>query len=254
VYSDALVRLTLQGRLRAALLALEDGAFLSHRTALALHGLRPLNVRAIEVTVPADHTPRHRGLIVHRTRVEPDPDEIRRKGELRCSASALAVLQVAGRESAAELDRLIAEMARRRLLDVEQIERAIERREGARGVHRLRAALERYRPPSDLVGDASMFERDFAAWLAGLPEVPPPQRNVRLEDRWELDFFWPEQRLVVETDGPQYHLTPAELERDRVKDAWLQCRAIRVLRVTGFRFEHDRAGIETDLVAMLHDG
>jgi hypothetical protein len=91
--------------------------------------------------------------------------------------SALAVLQVAGRESAGELDRLIAEMSRRRLLDVEQIERAIERREGARGVHRLRAALARYRPPSDLGGDASMFERDFAAWLAGLPELPRPARH-----------------------------------------------------------------------------
>ena len=111
------------------------------------------------------------------------------------------------------------------------------------------AALERYRPLDD--NARSGFERDFAAWLAARPGIPAPQRNVRLEDRWEIDFFWPEQRLALEADGSQYHRTPAELERDRIKDAWLQCHDIRVLRVTDFRFDHDRAGVDGDLRGLL---
>jgi very-short-patch-repair endonuclease len=55
---------------------------------------------------------------------------------------------------------------------------------------------------------------------------------------------------VVETDGEPYHLTPEELERDRLKDAYLQRHDIKVIRVTGFRFEHDRSGILDDLLAL----
>lgn len=68
---------------------------------------------------------------------------------------------------------------------------------------------------------------------------------------WEVDFLWPAQRVVVETDGAPYHRTPRELERDRVKDAWLQRHQHRVLRVTEFRFAHDRPGIADDLSAMV---
>ena len=35
---------------------------------------------------------------------------------------------------------------------------------------------------------------------------------------FEVDFFWPELRLVVETDGLRYHRTPAEQARDRLRD------------------------------------
>jgi hypothetical protein len=252
VYADALVKPTQRAHLLGALLALGDGAFLSRRTALALCGVRLVNLREIEVTVVADHTPRHQGLHVHRTSIQPDDDEIRLMDGLRLASPSLALVETAARETAGELDRLIAELARRRLLDLDRIEAAIARRSGLRGITRLRAALTRYRPPAgDPDDEASALERDFAAWLGDEhPEIPPPQRNVTLGP-WELDFYWPAQRVVVETDGDQYHRTPQELERDRVKDAWLQLRDNRVLRVTGFRFTHDRSGILGDLSGML---
>jgi hypothetical protein len=46
---------------------------------------------------------------------------------------------------------------------------------------------------------------------------------------------------------------PADQERDRIKDVWLQRNAISIVRVTEFRFEHDRAGIEADLRHFLAD-
>ena len=47
-----------------------------------------------------------------------------------------------------------------------------------------------------------------------------------------MDFLWPEQRLVVEADGFGYHGTREAFERDRARDADLQARGYRVLRVT----------------------
>lgn len=251
VYFDALMKPTQRGRLLGALLALGDGAFLSRRTALALHGARLVNLREIEVTVVGEHTPRHLGLVVHRTRIEPLEHEVRVKDGLRIASPSLALVEVAGRESDGELDRLIAELTRRRMLDLDQIDAAMERRKGLSGRPRLRAALARYRPPAgDPVENASAFEREFASWLAQHPEIPAPERNVRLGP-WEVDFHWPAQRVVLETDGDQYHRTPRELERDRVKDVWLQRHGHKVIRVTEFRFAHDRPGVLGDLSAMV---
>lgn len=247
VYSDGLVRLTPRGRLRAALLAVGPTAFLSGRTVLAVHGLRAQNLHAIEVTVVADHTPRHQGIIVHRTTVEPLPDELRIRDGLCVASAPLALLQVAGRERPVELDRLVAEMARNRLLDLERIDQAIARRRGLHGIPKLRGALRRYRPSP---AHGSGFERALAAWLSTHPEVPTPERDVRLGP-WQIDFYWRAERVVLETDGDRYHLTPDERERDVLKDAWLQRHDHRILRVTEFRFGHDRPGIRTDLCALL---
>jgi AbiEi antitoxin C-terminal domain len=108
VYVDALAPLAVRGHLFAALLACNDTAFLSHRTAAAFHGLRALNVRAIEVTVVAEHTPSHKGLIVHRTSRTPLPNEVRIFDGLRIASPSRTLVDLAGHENAQELARLIA--------------------------------------------------------------------------------------------------------------------------------------------------
>jgi hypothetical protein len=98
--------------------------------------------------------------------------------------------------------------------------------------------------------DVSGLEREFAAWLAAHPEIPPPRRNVHVGP-WEFDFFWPDHGVVLETDGDPYHTISPDVERDRLKDAWVQRRKMAILRVTEFRFAHDRPGVLSDLLAML---
>jgi hypothetical protein len=245
VLLDARAPASPRGELFAALLALGPSAFLSHRTAAALHGVRAINVRAIEVTVVSGHTPKHPGLIVHRTRTAPHRDEVRTRDGLRVSSVARLLIELAPRETRAELDRLIAEAARRRMLDLERIETMLGRHSGRPGTHALRAALAAYRPAPD---DKSQLERAFADWLATLPDIPAPERNIKLgAGRWEIDFLWRAQQTAVELDGRPYHSLPADQERDRIKDVWLQRHAISIVRVTEFRFEHDRAGVEADL-------
>jgi hypothetical protein len=161
------------------------------------------------------------------------------------------LIELAAREPRAELDRLITEAARRRSLDLHRIEQTLARHPRHPGTVELRAALAAYQPPP---ADKSGLEKAFAEWLATLPDIPAPEkRNIRLAGRWEIDFYWPAYSLAVELDGRPYHSLPADQERDRIKDVWLQRNAISIVRVTEFRFEHDRAGIEADLRHFLAD-
>lgn len=45
-----------------------------------------------------------------------------------------------------------------------------------------------------------------------------------------LDFYCPEQKLAVELDG-YYHFTPEGVEYDKMRDAFLTEKGIRVLRI-----------------------
>lgn len=49
---------------------------------------------------------------------------------------------------------------------------------------------------------------------------------------YEVDFFWPNHRLVVETDGREDHGTHAAFEEDRIRDAKLTAAGYRVVRFT----------------------
>lgn len=47
-----------------------------------------------------------------------------------------------------------------------------------------------------------------------------------------MDFLWPKQRLVVETDGVAAHLVPRASEHDRDRDQLLAVHGFGVVRFT----------------------
>jgi hypothetical protein len=249
VYADARSPMASRGHLFAAALtfAPEAIAFFSHRTAAALLGLRDLWVGRLDITVVADHTPKRPPLRIHRVNRAPLPEELRTQDGLTHSSAMRALVELAPHETPDELNRLITLAARKRLIDPQRVERALADHAGAPRIGDLRAALAAYRPTP---ADESGFEREFAHWITTDPRIPPPHRNVYLGG-WELDFYWPDQRVVAETDGERYHMLPADRERDYRKDAWLQRHHIAVLRVGEFRFEHDRPGVLEDLLGLL---
>ncbi len=55
---------------------------------------------------------------------------------------------------------------------------------------------------------------------------------MKVVEGLEVDFSWPERRLVVETDGHRHHGTRAAFERDRERDARLTAEGWRVARIT----------------------
>jgi len=61
--------------------------------------------------------------------------------------------------------------------------------------------------------------------------IPEPRREAPI-GAYHADFFWPEARLVVETDGRAHHERRAAFESDRQRDLDLAARGIQTLRVT----------------------
>jgi very-short-patch-repair endonuclease len=61
--------------------------------------------------------------------------------------------------------------------------------------------------------------------------IPKPEVNARL-DPYEVDFLWPDQRLVVEVDSWRYHSSRRSFEADRARDRVLSQRGYLVLRFT----------------------
>lgn len=239
------------GRMIAALLSCGPASFLSHRTAAALYGLRPMNTRAIEVTVITTCAPKRDGLLVHRTAQRPHHDELRtRPPHLRLSSPPRMLVECAAHEKPDELDRLITEAARRSLIDPAAVEATLQRHARRPGIARLRVAIDRYRPQPDR---KSELERAFDRWLTTHPEIPEPQRNVHIGG-WEIDCWWPQHRVALELDGRPYHVTVRDMDRDRLKDVKLQRLGIRPMRVTDARFARDAAGVHADLTALLELG
>jgi very-short-patch-repair endonuclease len=54
-----------------------------------------------------------------------------------------------------------------------------------------------------------------------------------------VDIFWPDQRLIVELDGREYHDDEDAFEDDRDKDADLVAAGFRVVRVTWNRLTQE---------------
>lgn len=232
------------GKLAAALLACGPTAFLSHRTAAAVWGLRGLSTRSIELTVPGS-TRRHPRLTVHRTATLPEPADLASRSGLRASSVARLLIELAAAEKQSELDRLIMQCVRKRILDLEAIEAALARHARRPGVARLKQALRAYRPHRDRHSD---LERAFDKLIAGTV-VPPPQTNVVI-DGWELDCYWPEAALVVELDGRDYHTAVGDMEKDKYKDSRLLLQGIRTMRVTELRLELEPHRVLADVIAL----
>ncbi len=242
------MQLTDHGRMLAGLLVVGRGAWLSGWTAAAAWGLEQGVPAIIEVSICADHTPRHPGLRARRVTRRPHPSEIATRGGLRVSSIPRLLIETAaagaGRE---ELDRLIEAAVRRNVLDVSDLAATIERNAGRAGASKLRRVCTEYLPHQDR---KSGLERSFDRWLTRHPEIPQPERNIHLGP-WELDCYWPEYQLVVELDGRPYHSVINEIERDHRKNTWLQAHGIRILRVTDNRWKHDKPGVHHDLTTML---
>jgi very-short-patch-repair endonuclease len=67
----------------------------------------------------------------------------------------------------------------------------------------------------------------------------------------EVDFCWPDQRLVVEADGWETHGTRTAFRRDRRKTVALQLRGWTVVRFTYDDVVHEPRYVTRTLRALL---
>ena len=68
--------------------------------------------------------------------------------------------------------------------------------------------------------------------------IPEPVKEHPI-GRYVADFCWPDQRLIVETDGWGTHGHRLAFERDRIRDAELAVRDLVVIRVTERQVDED---------------
>jgi very-short-patch-repair endonuclease len=65
--------------------------------------------------------------------------------------------------------------------------------------------------------------------------APRPAINTLIGTRegpLEVDFCWPDRRLIVEADGFEFHRTQAAFERDRRRDQLLRAAGWTPVRIT----------------------
>jgi very-short-patch-repair endonuclease len=93
----------------------------------------------------------------------------------------------------------------------------------------LRAALATLTHDGPHVTRSELEER-FLSIIAQFG-LPRPRVNAQLHG-YEVDFLWPDAKLVVETDGAATHATRAAFEGDRARDLLLKTHGYDVIRVT----------------------
>jgi very-short-patch-repair endonuclease len=153
------------------------------------------------------------------------------------TAPARTLVDLAASSGVDRIERLINEADRLDLVDPVMLRGALGDYRGQRGVGRLRAVLD----PRFFRPTRSGLERRFLRLVdrAGLP-VPLTREWV---NDFEVDFYWPDLGLVVETDGARYHRTPSRQTRDRERD-----QAHTVSGLTQLRFTEDQIDFEAPYV------
>jgi hypothetical protein len=202
-----------KGHLLAAVLACGEGSVVSHGSAAELLELWDKTPVLVNV-IGRDQTGRKLdGIRWHRVSL-PDPDEMTFREGIPCTGVARTLVDMAGSLGRTPLRRLVEQAAVLRLLDVAEVDRVLAggRR---RGTPQLREILVDWRdqqqpPHLRSVLEARLFPALAAAGLSR------PQCNAKLwldGRRLEVDLLWPDQRLVIETDGEQTHGTRAAFHR-----------------------------------------
>lgn len=211
----------------SALLAAGPGVVLSHHTAAAIWGIRPGGGRRpIDLLVPRDSRPSIAGATVHRTR-SLDRSDVRFRHRLPLTSPARTLADVTSDLTDRDLERALDQAIVDRIVRRSQVRATLERLPRHPGRARLLALLTEDSHPTVTRSEAEELLLDLVR-RAGLP---PPVLNTRMFG-YEVDAYWPEQRLAVEVDGFAFHSTQQRIERDHAKDAALRQAGIDTMRIT----------------------
>jgi very-short-patch-repair endonuclease len=227
VYAVGHPKLPRYGPYMAALLACGDGAVLSRRAAAALIGHLPAPSGEIDVTIKDGRTRKRPGIAIHTTRWLPTEEITNREG-MPCTSVARTLVDLSNGSTERQLRRAFQQSSYLRLFDRRALDRVLAHSHGVHGIATVRRILEELGADDDI--PLTELERRFLALVraAGLPD-PVPQGFVA---GWRVDFHWPAQRLVVETDGREAHAHEVAFATDRQRDFELELAGWHVLRIS----------------------
>jgi very-short-patch-repair endonuclease len=204
---------------------------LSHLSAAELWGIGYEESGRINVSIRRRSKITRRGVLVRARPKLPDRSVVRRFG-IPVTHPVQTLIDLATELKPMRLERAVNQADVHDLVDPEALRRSLDGYVGMPGVKTLRTMLDRHTfRLSD--SDLEILFRPLARAAA----FPPP-----LSKHWvlgyEVDFFFPDHGLIVETDGLRYHRTPAQQARMVKRDQKHTAAGYRVLRFTHWQIAH----------------
>ena len=218
-----------------------------HASAGALWDMRPSNARIVDVT--AKRTGRKRpGIRIHRPRTLPAHEVTTRDG-IPTTTPARTILDMAAPLSPSRLEHLLDQAEIQELTDYPSLDAIARAHPGHHGAARLRRALRQYEAGVSLSrSDLEILFRDLCR-THGLPQ---PVRNASVAGK-EVDFLFPDHRLIVETDSWRFHKTRHAFENDRARDVITLQAGHRTLRFTDRQLTRRPADAANAIADVLAD-
>ncbi len=228
VYALAHMALPPHADLLAAVLAVGEGAYVSHHSAGPLWGMTPERTGPIQVTlVGRDAGRRRRGIEVHQTRML-DPQDVTVYRKVPATRPARVLLDISPTLTDRQLERMFDAGLKARWFTRSAVARVAARnprRPGASRLARLAEAEGRFSTVTRSPPEEVLLRLIRAG---GLPE---PEVNAQLGP-YVVDFLWRAEGVVVEIDGYAFHSTHRSFEADHARDLELEAHGITVVRYT----------------------
>jgi hypothetical protein len=217
------------------------GTALSHRSAAALLGIGAEHRDRIDLSARQPQSVRRPGLLVRR-RPSLRATEIVVVDGLPVTSPVQTLIDLATELGSIAIERAVNDADKRDLVDPEALRISLDDHGGEPGVRPLRKVLDRLTfRLSD--SDLEIYFRTIAA-SAGLPSPLSKQRV----NRFEVDFFWPNLGLIVETDGLRYHRTPSAQKRDALRNRTHVLAGMTPLRFTHYEVRYEPHRVRRDLI------
>jgi len=247
IYAVGWPALTQKRRWMAAVLAGGEEAALSHRSAASLWEIGAGKEQRIDVTVRRRCELRRPG-ILFRGRPSLSPGEIVLRDDIPVTSPVQTLVDLATELDTVFLERAVNDADKRDLIDPEALREELARFGGEPGIRPLRHLLDKlFFRLSD-----SELEIYFRRIVRGA-SLPMPLSKQRVND-FEVDFYWPDLGLVVETDGLRYHRTPSAQTRDARRDRAHVMAGMTPLRFTHYEVRYEQRNVRASLlktIAML---
>jgi very-short-patch-repair endonuclease len=158
---------------------------------------------------------------------------------------ATTLVDLAAQLSPGALAAAVNEADKRDLIDAQELRTAIESMSRRPGLAALRDLLDR---DTFLLTDSEL-ERSFLR-IVCRARLPPPLTQ-RVVNGYRVDFYWPDSRLVVETDGLRYHRTPAQQAGDLRREQAHTAAGLTTLRFTHFQVRYEPDEVRVTLLRVI---
>jgi very-short-patch-repair endonuclease len=231
-----------RARESGALLAVGDGAVISHASAAAVWGISEHRPDPVEITLIGRQARPRPGIDIHYASL--DRRDVTTRHQLAVTSPARTIIDLARTLTASQLDPFLDAVLIRRLATEDSIRQTLERTpDNHSGAAIVRACLGH----TGLT--RSEAERRLRALLKAA-ELPQPLVNQYLAGLL-VDFYWPEAGLVLEVDGFRFHGSRAAFERDRRRDQRLAAAGFQVIRITWRQLEEEPMAVLARLAQAL---